>query len=501
MFEQYWKIRDQIDPATLLFYRMGDFYELFGEDAVKAASVLEVQLTARNKDAEIPVPMCGVPAHAVDSYAEKLLSRKFKVALCEQLTDPEESKAKLVERGIVRILTPGLPVDPSKLDSKSAHYFLSLHVSNAKTKTCEIEVLVLDFLGGELFSGVLSSTPELDELLLKIDPKEILLSQNLLTRPTPELARSFLFDQAREYFSRITPWAAGEKASASGNLKEYLHYTQRAKNSALASELPEPQSLSKIFGAQSADFAQISHAVLTQWNVLPELFELLDGCGSALGSRALQNILSRPLASVSRIRVRQNFWEKALPDESEILSLSRNVYDLERILGRFRVGVAAPKELLELFQSLVGVMAVLNRLDHSSSDVRAFYDAEELENFQQLSKRVEPLMELMSRMLETSGEKLQSSLLADLIRSGFDETLDGLRSLHSGAEEWLRNLEDRLRAETDIPSLKVRYNRVFGYFVEVTKTHLAKVPSYFERKQTTVSGERFTLPELRAKES
>ena len=112
MFEQYWKIRDQIDPATLLFYRMGDFYELFGEDAVKAASVLEVQLTARNKDAEIPVPMCGVPAHAVDSYAEKLLSRKFKVALCEQLTDPEESKSKLVERGIVRILTPGLPVDP-----------------------------------------------------------------------------------------------------------------------------------------------------------------------------------------------------------------------------------------------------------------------------------------------------------------------------------------------------------------------------------------------------
>lgn len=503
MFEQYWRIRDQVDAQTLLFYRMGDFYELFGADAVVAAPVLGVQLTARNKDAEIPVPMCGVPAFAVDSYAEKLLAKKYKVALCEQLSDPATSKSKLVERGIIRILTPGLPIDYSRMNAKMPHYLVSLHIDRkglAKANAAGIaHVCAYDFLGAELFAGALEKTDELWELFVRLDPKEILISHELLQDKNSLAAEWKVFDKASPWYSLITPWAG---ADARKNLEEYLLYTQRVTADHIDRFLPESKPLRLISGAASSDRARIPVSVLEQWAVFPQLFDLLNGTGSALGARALRDILSRPLRNTDRLKNRQDFIE-FLGDAQSWLKRTREVYDLERLLGRFRIGVAAPKELVQLCVSLRAVLETLKSLDHQNSVVRTFYEFESLEAFSHLVTLIEPLACTLERLLVTDQDAAKlatSGNLADLIRPGFDENLDRLRSHFETGEEWLAQLEIRLRQETDIPSLKVRYNRVFGYFIEVTKTHLSKVPAHFERKQTTVGGERFTLAELRDKE-
>jgi DNA mismatch repair protein MutS len=495
MFEQYWKNRELVPEDTLLFYRMGDFYELFGRDAVIAAPVMEVQLTARNKEADVPVPMCGVPAFAVDSYAEKLLARGIKVALCEQLQDPAELKAagvktKLVERGIIRILTPGLPVDLSRMDSKSPHYLLALSM-----KAKSAQAVAYDFLGMELFAGDLGSPEELNELLARVNPKEILVPSETLQ--SLKLVSEWRFlDVSSPWYSKITPWAARD---ARQMLEEYLVYTQRVSEHELAKLLPDAKDLRLISGMAMNDRARIPVAVLEQWAVFPQLFELLNGAGSAMGSRRLREILGNPLKSVSRLQKRQTFFE-SLHQSKDVLSLSRELYDLERLLGRFRVGVAAPKELVQLAQSLNIAMKMVNLFDSDSSVLNEFYASEGLRPLATLRTEMLPLVELLGRMLNTEIDLSRNETLAELLRPGFDEELDRLKHLFSEGESWIQSLEDRLRVETQIPSLKVRYNRVFGYYIEITKVHLSKVPAHFERKQTTVGGERFTIGELRNKE-
>ena len=521
MFDQYWKIRDKVPSTTLLFYRMGDFYELFGADAVQAAPVLEVQLTARNKDAEIPVPMCGVPAHAVDSYAEKLLSRGFKVALCEQISDPAETagKAKLVERDVIRVLTPGLPIDLGRLESRQPHWFVSLSLKALKNAV-SARVCVLDFLGSELFEGSLSSAEELQDLFKRLDPKEILAPIELLHRFSSKGSRGaeelhewkIFFEAGASIWSeRITPWTGDD---ALKNLREYIVYTQRCPLSEVSRLIPdEPKNLVEIsggFGANTAatrSRAYLPASVLEQWAVLPNLFDLLDTTGSAMGSRRLRYILSTPLQDVARLRNRQSLL-KSLEDRAhKIHASAREVYDLERLLGRFRVGAASPKELVQLKLSIDAVgrsfqAADLPQVsDASLSDQwNAFEVSEEFQSLSEIQLRMAPLVERLQNTLDSSVDVAQLSTLVPLIKKGFDASFDELSSLQQNAEQWIVDFENRLKQETEIGSLKIRYNRVFGYYIEVTKTHLAKVPPHFERKQTTVSGERFTCPELRSKE-
>lgn len=502
MFVQYWKIREELDDSTLLFYRMGDFYELFGQDAIKAAPHLGVQLTARNKNAEIPVPMCGVPVHAVDAYVEKLVAQKLRVALCEQLSEAGEAGSKLVERGIVRILTSGLPVDPSRLDAKKAHFLASIQWKLLKKNLAVFDVVLFDFLGSKSFQGEIFSLESLAEFLNRFDPQEILLSQSQLKGIPADWKNFILFDSLSPFSTRITPWAAQCEASALDSLKEYLKYTQRVQNFDFASQLPEPQALSKIFSREHPDYAQIAPQVLEQWNVFPELFEMLDGAGSAGGSRSLREVLARPLKAPSRILARQ---KTLLPVSTleEFLAHSRQVFDLERILGRFRVGAALPRELLQIQHSLNFIFKAMGSLPLTHFDFLELTRLEGFENFEKLKQALKDVSDLMDRILQSKNDEASrdsGTLLSSLIREGFDPHFDELKKLHSGAEEWLKNFENSLRAQTEIPSLKVRFNRIFGYYIEVTKTHLSKVPASFERKQTTVSGERFTNTELKNKE-
>ena len=483
MFEQYWLVRDTLPEHTLLFYRMGDFYELFGKDAVVAAPILEVQLTARNKDAELPVPMCGVPAHAMDSYAEKLLAAGRKVALCEQLSEPGVGKAKLVERGIVRILTPGLPVDPSRMQGRAPHFMGSLGFNSDNS----LLFLAYDFLAHELFSGTLEDFGALKDLLLRVDPKELLVPSDFSSKKN---------EISEPWASRLTPWSGRD---AHSNLEEYLVYTQRCKREDLKGLLPEAKSLNLISGQGSSSYAQLPASVLEQWAVLPNLVNLLDCCGSAVGARRLRNILSLPLTSPDRILQRQNLAKK-LHSASEIRKAASEVYDLERILGRFRVGAAAPRELVQLSFSLEAASRALALAPCDTAEYLDFARAEGLPELEHLRAKLLPLQSKLMRALNASVDLNRNVDLSAIVALGFDPELDVLKALNSDSEKWLQDFELRLRTETGISSLKVRYNRVFGYFIEVTKTHLSKVPASFDRKQTTVSGERFTCTELKNKE-
>lgn len=484
MFEQYFRIKDGA-PDCLLFYRMGDFYELFGEDAVTAAPILEIQLTARDKSAEVPVPMCGIPAHSWEAYAEKLLKDGYKIALCEQLSDPSKG-AKLVERGIIRILTPGLPINPQKIDDKSAHYLVSLAVKKSGTvKIFSVEVL--DYLAGELFEGEVEGREALLSLFTRIQPREILIPASLIRD----------FPRENPFYSKLTSWI---ESSAKENLLGYLSHTQRRPMGEILKTLPEARDLKFISGDKAPGYARLPQSVLEQWAVMPELFELLDGSGSSVGSRRFKALLSAPLTDVTRIERRQKLIQ-SLEQVNEIHAAAKEVYDFERILGRFRIGAAHPKELIRFVISLQKVQEALQLSPVETPLWMESLWREGLEDYFQAKKEVVQLFKNLELALDTQADVQRLARNSDLIARGFDEPLDYLRQLNDHAEAWLLSYEEKLREETQISSLKLRYNRVFGYYIEVTKTHLAKVPDNFERKQTTVQGERFTTAELRVKET
>jgi len=492
LYDQFWRLKDEA-PQAVLFFRLGDFYELFGDDALVAAPLLEVQLTARNKNHPEPIPMCGVPAHALDNYIEKMLAQGLKIAIADQVEETEDTGRKLVERKIVRILTPGLPIDFERLDGREPHWLASIA---RKPRSKQVDVLVFDLLGSKLFEGAVDTPSQLSDLVSRLAPKEILIESTWFADP----AQLKIWDIDPDALSfRKCHWTAWGTNDARKNLEEYLAYTQRLSHEELQKLLPEAKGLAALVGARHPQYAHVSQSVLEQWAVFPELFGILDGCGSVVGSRRLRQILSRPLSSVSRIRERQEVFTDVL-DEQKFFKDSREVYDFERLLGRFRVGVAQPLELLRFRGSLGSALQALGAVDFSSAQWAACLASEELAAAPSTFPELRALCDELGAALKDDVELRKGLSPVDLLRQGYDAEFDRLQSLNVESETWLQNYEERLRSETQIPSLKVRSNRVFGYYIEITKTHLSKVPSDFERKQTTVTGERFTTLELRERE-
>ena len=492
MFEQYWTVRDQIPEEVILFFRMGDFFEIFGRDALIAAPLLEVQLTARAKDSPDPVPMCGVPVHALESYAEKLLSRGHKVAICEQAKPVGDSEngntPKLIERKIVRILTPGLPVEPARLEGRKPHWFVVVSLSE-KSK---FEVWVIDFLAAEVFSGQVEGAEKTLALLKRLDPREIVYST--------EIESLDIFNNLKTIFlKKLTPWP---RAKASEIFFSYLSFTQRKPIEEIQLKLGSSKSLDLISGFESLESARMPLEVLEQWNVFPQCFDFLDGCGSVLGSRLLRRILSTPLKNPNPIIIRQKFFLKFEGQAQSILEYSKNVYDMERLLGRFRLDIPRIREFIQVTQSMRGIIGGL-RLGLALAEIESknLFAGEKLQQWENHLENVESLLASFEQKVETNVEPGDLSSPEKILKFGFDKEFDRLRNLSQDASDWILEFESKLRSQTQIPSLKVRYNRVFGYFIEVTKTHLDKVPQSFERKQTTVGGERFVCNELKEKES
>ncbi len=504
LMKQFQELKEQAGQALLLF-RMGDFYELFGEDAVIASKVLGLTLTSRDKGKENPLAMAGVPFHSVESYLQKLLQAGYKVAIGEQVEDPEEARKRgaksIVRREIIRTLTPAVKFDS---ETREASF---LAVAIAGSSSSQWSLVLLDAATGECrFAQSLPATQLLEALathrvphLLKVAempyPAEIGAGERLVEElPSnflnPTQARKLL--EAQYGVASLDAFLPDDECVR--GLGILVHYTLKALHRERLEHLQPPRSLHArermALGARTAQHLDL----LPSAEGNPNLYSWLNTTATALGSRLLRQWILEPLADRAAILDRQT-GVKELAQEFERASRMRqalsNVYDLDRLLGRISAGLANPRDTWALGQSLaasVDLGRVLVKFQSPSLKKLA-------EQLEQASPR---LSQVAERVLSTQKEDAPFTARdGGVFRKGASPELDRLLDLAENGSRWLVELETRERQATGIPSLKVRYNRVFGYYIEVTTAHLKNVPSHYLRKQTTVGAERFFTEELK----
>jgi DNA mismatch repair protein MutS len=502
---QYLDAKNQHRDSILLF-RMGDFYEMFYEDALVAARALDLTLTSRSKDASGGIPMCGVPHHAVDTYIARLVKKGFRVAICDQVEDPRKAKG-LVKREVVRVVSPGTLTDANFLDAREPAFLMAIAPSNGTGHA--VGVALLDLSTGEFtaaeYAGADGTRALADELSL-LKPREIVapagatLPDSIANAGIPltsvdawtfdgESARRTLLTQLRanglEGFGLDGHAAA---VSAAGALVHHLRGTQKV----------DLAHISHIAYRQRADALLIDPTTIEHLEVLEgsegdrsgSLLDELDSTMTSMGSRLLRSWLLRPLVSIEPIRDRLDAVEELAfraTERAKFRDTVKAVQDLERLLARAALGTAGPRDLVGLKQSLV----VLPRVRTVLSELEA------------------PLVgSLLSEIddLVNVRDDIERTLIDDppalareggFTRDGRDGEIDDLRRISRSGKQVIAEMEEAERARTGIGSLKVRFNRVFGYYIEVSKSNLHAVPADYQRKQTIAGGERFITPALK----
>ncbi len=484
MLVQYLELKRNY-PDSILFYRMGDFYEMFFDDALAAAPVLEVQLTSRDRSAANPIPMCGVPYHAVTQYLTKLLAKGFKVAICEQMEDPTTAKG-IVRRDVVRVVTPALIGDPDLVPEETKNWLACVHPGSGEP-ACFAEVSLLDLLGGEVKSGVVNSLRELIDLLSRSVPKELLIASGDV---------SWIKDLQNEYPQMIVtkrPVYFEERKSKDskslGALKLYLSETQkRADLPHWKHPLPLNEAMSMVLDPTTTSSLEIirSNSGIDG----PSLFRVLDFTLTPMGRRTLKEWLMAPLGSLSAIQGRHEVVGEFLAKTSLADSVRETlspIRDLERLTTKTALGLAMPKDL-------VAIREILKRLPDLKERVRKG----KAKRLKQISETLDTLTELTQK-LEVALEDVAPATLRDggIFRSEFHPEIKEYRELSHDAKSTIAGIESREKARTGIPSLKLKYSRVFGYTIEITKNYLSKVPPEYIRKQTIANGERFITEEIK----
>lgn len=496
MMQQYLRIKADY-PDMLLLYRMGDFYELFFEDAERAAKLLDITLTHRGQSADKPIPMAGVPYHAIENYLARLIKKGESVAICEQTGDPATSKGP-VERQVTRIITPGTVTDEALLDAKSDNFLAAIH-QHKRT----IGLAWVDLSGGRFHVTELEDYNQLAAELARIQPTELLLkeksdleklssSYKVTYRPAWEFETDKAYDLLCKQFAVTNLTAFGESAypvalTAAAVLLQYLQHTQKQS-------LPH---LSSITLEQKDDYLQLDAS--TQKHL--ELFEtiqgskdhclikILDKTACAMGSRLLKRWLARPLTDITRIEQRQHAIGELirLEQESMLHGLLRQVADVERIIGRIALKSARPRDLLHLRQTLFLLPELKTLISPNQTSL-----------ITRLQSKLKPLPEL-SDLLKAALVDNPPMLIRDggVIAQGFDDELDELIRLSTHANETLEQLEREEKERTGLSTLKFGFNNVQGYFIELSKSQAEKAPAHYHRKQTLKNVERFITPELK----
>lgn len=464
LMRQYWEIKGA-HSDKILFFRMGDFFELFYDDAITAAPLLEITLTSRNKKSGNNTPMCGVPHHSIGTPINKLLKKGFKVAICDQIEEPKESKG-IVKRAVTRILSPGMVYDPDELEGEKNNY---LSAFDEKT------VSFLEPTTGEFFYFTYSSMQECKKLIQVLDPVEMVVTKKqkndiLTKRKTPPKLTLSEHD------------ILSKKTDGSESARRLLDYALTMQGERLLQTLGDLEKrvyVSRMLLPQST----IQHLELFetfQKQKKGSLYYAVNRTQTASGARLLKHWFLFPLCSKKDILERQNEIKKWLNHSrrlSELRNLLKNMYDLERRIGKISNPGCHPRDLLNLSQSLdIGVQC---------SQVAGT----PIED-----KRIH---EIIFKVKNTITEDAPLSLnKGNYIQKGVSLELDRLVDLSVNSQSLIRKMEAKERAETGIPSLKIKYNNVFGYYIEVTKVHTQKVPAYYKRKQTLVNAERYTTDEL-----
>ena len=503
MMEQYHRIKAKYKDALLLF-RLGDFYEMFFMDAKLASPVLEIALTSRNK-----VPMCGVPHHAVETYLAKLLKHGFKVAICEQVGDPKSSKG-IVDRDVVKILTPGTAVEIERDETKENIYVTSLYLDNSGGWG----LAVVDLASGRMKTAqsLSQNQRELSDELFKISPREIIfpegqqdlmisfLSKNdlLTSLHSPQEDWTFDFTQSKrllkEHFGvkSLAGFDLADKelaVSAAGALLLYLKNLRKDSLSLIHSISYLASDLSLLL-----DSATIKNLELVKnfrdASVKGSLLDVIDFTVTSLGGRLLKTWLLQPSQNLMEIEERldsvEEFFNKVV-ERQKIREFLKGIQDLERLTGKISLGVAHARDLVALKKSLQPFPLLQSQLES--------IQAEKIKGLYKEWDNVEDIVDLIdSAILEEPAFQLTDG---GLIKKGYSEELDDLREVSHSGKSFISGLEKKERDRTGISSLKIRYNRVFGYYIDVTKPNLSFVPDDYIRKQTLVNSERFITPELK----
>ena len=501
LMKQYNEIKKDYEDS-ILFFRLGDFYEMFFEDAVKASKELGLTLTSRNKEKDENVPLAGVPYHSVSSYITKLVSKGYKVAICEQVEDPKSAKG-IVKREVVKVVTPGTVIDVDSLDSKSNNYLLSIREADGK-----IGIAYIDITTGEFKVTEIEKEKDYSKLfneLNKIEPKEILLLDAFYEDVRDQIddyveknqasvslvgktrdSNKFLMD----YFGVISLESYGikDKKAVIGAAAMALDYAQTMQ---LENEL----TVEKIEFLNTSNYAEINS--ITRKNleltknqrektVYGSLLWVLDRCKTSMGTRLLKRYISNPLLNVKEIEKRQKdvqyFIDNILIRE-DLKEKLDNVYDLERLLGKIIFGNENGKDLLALKNTLKSSIEIMNILKETNF-------------FEEIN--VKKLYDVYVLIDESIDEDAPFTVReGGMIKRGYNQELDEIHQIMNSGKDFLLEIEQREKEATGIKNMKIKYNKVFGYFIEVTKSNLDLVPDTYTRKQTLANAERFITPELK----
>ena len=501
LMKQYKEIKSNFEDS-ILFFRLGDFYEMFFEDAVKASKELGLTLTSRNKEKNADVPLAGIPFHSADSYITKLVSKGYKVAICEQIEDPKTAKG-IVKREVVKIITPGTVVDVEALDAKSNNYLMSiLKVEN------KLGVAYIDITTGEFKVTEVEKDDDFVKLfneVNKIEPKEVLVTEDFYGEIKEKLD-DFLQkndsvvtfvnkvrDSAKylmEYFEIVSLESYGIK-----DKKGIIGAAAMALDYVATMQVEHELTVEKIEFVNISNYAEINAITSRNLELLKNqrektvygsLLWVLDECKTSMGTRLLKRFINNPLLNIDKIKKRQEdvqyFIDNILIRE-DLREKLEDIYDLERLLGKIIFGSENGKDLTALKKTIKSAVEIMKILENTDF-------------FQNIDVNI--LFECYKIIDDSINEDAPFSVReGGIIKSGYSQELDEIRNIMNSGKDFLLDIEQREREATGIRNMKIKFNKVFGYFIEITKSNLNMVPEHYIRKQTLSNSERYITPELK----
>lgn len=507
LMRQYFKIKNQY-PEEIIFFRMGDFYEMFGEDAKVASQILGIALTSRGQIKGERIPLAGVPYHAADKYLSKLLKAGKKVVICEQVEDPKLAKG-IVKRDVVEVITPGTITIDGVIEGTQNNYLASLSGDED-----HMGLSTLDLTTGEFKLDQGEKSNVLEKLSV-LSPSEIITSDGwsdekmknlkssfgettLTTLDTWKFDYEFAYQLLIEHFrvSSLDGFGCqGMKLgiSAAGAILAYLKQTKKPLLFHVNKISPFFEDQVMFLDANTIRNLELLIS-LRSGERRPTLFSLLNRTKTAMGARLLRSWIIRPLLNPDKIKERQEAIEELIQNKGllhDLVEKIKKISDLERLAGKVGCGKASPKDLIWLRDSLSQIPEIRSILQDAQTPLLNSIK-DDLPDTSHLIKLVESSMVGDPPLILNEG---------GIIKSGFSSDLDCLKEEIKGSKQWIAGLQEEERKKSGIPSLKVGFNRIFGYYIEVTKPHLSKVPEDYIRKQTMVNAERFVTPQLKEKEA
>lgn len=499
-------------PDAILFFRMGDFYEMFLDDAKKASRILDIALTSRNKNAADPVQMCGIPYHSADAYIAKLVKEGLKVAICEQVEDPKTAKG-IVRREVVRVITPGTVIDSSILDSKRNNYLGAIYPFKESYGLATLDISTGEFKITE-FTGA-GSFEALSDEINSLDFQEILIPGSAFEKD-PLL--NSLKTQDDKIFNAYEEWAFDPEISYKALLEQFqtisldgfgcekqklaisaagavIQYVRETQKSVL-------EHINRLTYYDRKDFLGLDRATIQSLDLVykkasnkkESLLGLMDETITSMGARKLKGWILKPLINIEQINLRHKVVEEFKENSflrADIRDLLKGIYDLERIIGRISFSLFGARDLVALKKSAMTLPHLQKKLGEATSH----FLKETLKNWDNL----QDLVDLIHKAIVENPPATMKD--GGIIKDGFNEELDELISICREGKSWIARLEEKEKKNTGISSLKVRYNKIYGYYIEVTNKNLDAVPDNYIRKQSLVNCERFISQELKEYEA